>query len=391
MVAATIPVSPISMSVTAHRSELKKAVSVLNRVSDRKSAMPILGAMFVKADDSSTKLVATDLNMWATYTTTPLGRTRGDAVIRTKGLADVLSKMPEGEITIARDGSFSHVTVMQGSVSVRVDGYVPRDYPKVPDTSALAWTTIDASDLAECLSRVISHVCKDETRFHLNGVYLEGTAARLKAVAIDGHRLAFASSSYDDAYKVIGANGIILPAKAAKEILKVIKTGKAEIALDERRMFHIRQGAWEFSVKPIDAKFPPYEQVVPKNSKHAVAVDLESFRSACERAKVGYVPGRGMALKRGDGDPMLQLDTGADSDTRVIESIPCSLGDAFKVGVNPHYILDALEHMESRTSRVEILIGAELDPILIYSHDERMCDGAPFMMRHFVVVMPMRL
>lgn len=389
MVAATNPVTPITMSVTARRSELKKAVSVLNRVSDRKSHMPILGAMFVKADDSTTKLVATDLNMWATYTTTPLGRTRGDACVRTKSLWDVLSKMPEGEITIARGDSFAHVHVMQGSVSVHVDAFAPRDYPKVPDTSALQWTTIEASDLATCLERVISCVCKDETRFHLNGIYLEGSSARLKAVATDGHRLAFASSSYDDAYKVIGTKGIILPAKAAKEILKVIKSGKAEIALDDRRMFHIRQGAWEFSVKPIDAQFPPYEQVVPKANKHAVAVDLESFRGACERAKVGYVSGRGMMLKRGDNDPMLKLDTGADSDTRVTESIPCSLGDDFKVGINPQYLLDALEHMESRTSRVEILIGAELDPILIYSHDET--PGSPFVMRHFVVVMPMRL
>lgn len=381
-------IAPIAMSLTSHRSELKKAITVLGRVADKKSVMPMLGAMFVRVTDTATKLVATDLNMWATYTTTPLGRTTGDAAIKVKSLADVIGKMPEGEITITTQGM--HAYVMAGSVKSHVDSYVARDYPKVPDTSALAWVSVDGGDLATCIKRTISAVCRDETRFHLNGVYLVCEGQSLRAIATDGHRLAYARSSYDDAWGLF-RKGMIIPVKGATEIVKLLsKGGTCEIARDERspNMLHVRKGDWELSVKAIDAQFPPYEQVVPTARGHLASVDLESFRGACDRAKAISGKSRlGMTLAREFGDPMLKLTCGVDE--RVEEAIPCSLGDTFKIGIDPCYLLDALEHVESRTSSVEIRLGGPLDPIVVCSRDES--GMGPLTMRHFVVVMPMRV
>lgn len=391
MVAAHIPQtlvkSGLAMSLTASRGELKKAIATLGRVADKKSCMPMLGGVAIKVTPEATTLTTTDLNVWATYTTQPSGRMAGATVVKVKSLADILGKMPEGEITIAGDNP--HVYVMAGTASVHVDSYVARDYPKVPDTSALVWFSVDGADLGACIKRVMSAVCQDETRFHLNGVYLHCEGKTLRAVATDGHRLAYARSSYDDAYQLF-SKGMILPSKGLKEVVRLIgKGGTCEIARNEH-MFFVRKGEWQLAIKHIDAQFPPYEQVIPSNSPHAVAVDIASLRGACERAKAvaGKASTVGMSIARGDNDPTLRLSCGLDE--RIEESLPCSLGDAFKVGVNPTYLLDALEHMESRTLRVEILIGKELDPILVFSHDED-ARSAPIGMRHFAVVMPMRI
>jgi len=381
--------SDLAMSLTASRGELKKAMSVLGRVADKRSALPMLGGVAIKVGRDSTTFTATDLNMWATYTTQDRARIPGAAVIKAKSIADILGKMPDGEITIA--GENPHVYLMSGSASVHVDSYVARDYPKVPDTSALTWISVDGGDVAACIKRVISHVCQDETRFHLNGVYLHCEGKRLRAVATDGHRLAFASSSYDDAYQTLFARGMILPTKGLKEVVKLVgKGGSIEMARDEKapHMLHVRKDRWEISLKAVDAQFPPYEQVVPKSNNHAVAVDIAGFRGACERAKVVNGATHGTLIQRFNDSPMLRLATGRDE--RIEEEVPGTLGDAFKVGVSPKYLVDALEHMESRTSKVEIMIGAELDPILMFSHDENP-GASPFTMRHFVVVMPMRI
>lgn len=380
------------MSLTASRGELKKALTTLGRIADRKSTMPMLGGVAIKVSHEGTTITATDLNVWATYKTAPLAGNRipGSAVVRAKSLADIVGKMPEGDVTIAGDNP--HVYVMAGSANVHVDSYCARDYPKIPDTSALVWHSVDGAELARCVKQVSSSVCRDETRFHLNGVYMHCEGKSLRVIATDGHRLAYARSAYDDVWQTLFLKGMIVPAKAATEIVKLFgKGGICQMARDpeNERMLHFRKGEWEMSVRTIDALFPPYEQVVPKTSTHAVTVDIVSLRGVCERAIVvsgKYRPG--MTLERFNDSPMLRLTCG--NDERIEEQITCSSGDAFKIGVDPVYLLAALEHVESRTSQATLAIGAALDPIAVFSRDEGL-KVASFSTPHFTIIMPMRI
>ena len=63
---------------------------------------------------------------------------------------------------------------------------------RTSEAVATAEITLEAGDLNDALRRVRHAMCKQETRYYLNGVHLHHAAREnaLRFVAIDGHRLA---------------------------------------------------------------------------------------------------------------------------------------------------------------------------------------------------------
>jgi DNA polymerase III subunit beta len=386
------------MALTVDRSNLKKVVATLARVADRKSTMPALGYVSINVDRDSAALVATDLNVWARFDLTVadktlLGRTPGSVAVKAKGLADLLGKLPDGEITIARKDH--HAIIMRGTASLALETLGGRfdDLPhcKFPTDAGLLYQRIDAGELTSAIKRVSHAVCKDETRFHLNGIHIEATGKSVRMVSTDGHRLALVNVSIQD--WILPPNGIILPAKGASELVKTLTKGHCQIASHGPYLF-VKQDGWSFALKCIDAQFPPYAQVIPAKSEHAVCLDMGSLVGATERAMTVATDTRGMKLARSWGKPELQVSADNPDTGETTETIPATLGEPFKVGINPKYLLEAIKHIESRTSNVEIMVGSEssngcvLDPIVIHSTDDtfRHVDT-----KYLVVVMPMRI
>ena len=78
--------------------------------------------------------------------------------------------------------------------------------------------------LAEMIDKTIYAVSMDETRYHLNGVYLETKkedgALIYRMVATDGHRLSLIDRKVDNSASTVNTSGVIVPRKGLHEIRK---------------------------------------------------------------------------------------------------------------------------------------------------------------------------
>lgn len=376
-------------SFSLDRKTLKKRLDAIVKFTDAKSTIPVLAHVFVDVTPHAVTMTATDLNVSAIFTSeTPggnAGSEPGAFAFHGKELAKLVGKMPDGLVRLT-SGVGHRIEIASGHVRNSVAGISTRDrvrLPSLPDESL--FRTIDAQAFNALIEQALPSVCKDETRFHLNGICLEGDATYIRAISTDGHRLTRITApikGWD-----IGTNAnVILPSRAASLISKVFaKSDEFRVCIVGPHMFVCADG-WTVIAKLIDAKFPPYDQVIPKEHTKLATIERAPFIAALERAKVCSSETRGVRLATGNSALKLSADNGDGQD--FAETFPCDHGKPFVIGFNATYLLDALKLFESAT--VTLAIGAELDPGLIRSTDDQVTNSlsdSPLL----VVVMPMRL
>lgn len=374
---------PHGMDFRIGQLELQRALQRMQTVVDRKSCLPMLAHVALRAHGKdSLTLIGTDLNVSLTITLPSANAGTGGTTIAARKLLEIVKTLPSGEL--AMHAKPRGAVIQTGRVKASLDGIPDRDFPKVPVCKAES-VTVPASILVEMIEATSYSVCQDETRFHLNGALLEcdGTMARM--VTTDGHRLTSTRRAFAGP-KI--AKGILIPRKGLSEIVRLLTDEPCQIAIDGHHMF-VTQGNATLSVKLIDAQFPPYEQVIPTGNRNLVTVDRGELVEAVTRARMICTETRGLKLT---ADPGLGLIVQSDNPDlgEMREEIPTEYhGKLCSIGFNPVYVLETLARMTG--DRVTIALGAnELDPGLFRSTDDatmRAIGDAEYLS----VIMPMRI
>jgi DNA polymerase III subunit beta len=376
--------TPGPMEFHIDRASLYNALRQLSPVADHKSNMPILQCVALHATGGLGKggleIVATDLNVWRIEEIESRNHMPGIVAINAKKLLDVVKTLPDGEILVElKAGLQTHLT--RGTVKARLFSVHGRDLPKVPDhrDAALTWDTIPGKAFRDGIERVLHSVCKDESRFHLSGVFLDNG----NAVSTDGHRLAKAQIPPCAALQ----QGALLCLRGAKEIVKMLRDAECKIARKGHYVF-VRQGTTTVIAKLIDAQYPPYWNVIPKDSRTVAVVERVRLVDAVKRATVMASETRGIRLIVTGDSFTVQGDNPDVGD--IAEAIPVDevSGPAITFGINPRYLLEALGEITSE--RIALNLSDVLDPCLVRSLDD--ATQKPLLDAEYLeVIMPMRI
>lgn len=347
------------------------------------------------------------------------------------------AKMPCGGklLDTSRDVAHSvEVSLLSGKSRFNLRSLPGCDFPKLPGIDALAWHRLDAVILREVLEKVAPTISKDTTQSHLNGALLEIGGGLLRGVSSDGHRLAKIDRALTTTLRTDqgGQKGFVLPLAGVNELLKFLPTligkpkkGAVVTAADVEVALLLSASAvntgyatfaWRrpggdvvYSQKLEPAQFPPYDQVIPRDSEKCVVADRAALVAALKRMLISASEKTGgvKVTLHGDEDggtlqPVtLRLSTDNPDVGDASEEIEGVVGtrcykwqraglDAeghkvstrvpFVFGVNGNYLVAALEEMTSAT--VWMGFNGELDPLALKAS----ADAADV-----VVVMPMRL
>lgn len=162
---------------------------------------------------------------------------------------------------------------------------------RTTELTATAEITVTAGDLHDALRRVRHAICKDETRYYLNGVYLHHVTGddALRFVATDGHRLAAV-----DIHAPEGASNVRAVILSRAFVADAIKaTNKSRHAFRQVRLAigasRVRLTDWDGNAidgELVDGTFPDYERVIPRGEPQHGTVTLarEPFMQAVAAA-----------------------------------------------------------------------------------------------------------
>lgn len=363
------------MQLTCSTPALVAALRFAARATDPRSTMPILAHLALRVEGGQLTVTGTDLNRVAIATVDATKAEGGTLVLPAKKLADVVAGLSADAVTIKNDKT--HATIKAGRVEYQLVGLNAKDLPQIPIVEAKG-AAVSGEAMAAMIDRVDDATCADETRFHLNGANLEIDGARWRMIATDGHRMAVSERDLVP----LDARPVIVPRLALAQIRTLAADAgedPVDVAIDAPWL-RVAHGRHALLAKLIDAQFPPWQQVVPKEHRQSVVVSRLVLADAVKRCALMTSETRGIALEIEKG-AALTLSADHPDLGSVRESVECSGGkEAIRIGFAPKYILQALAAYTS--DEVALELSGDLSPILIRPV------GAD---ASFSVVMPMRL
>ena len=130
------------------------------------------------------------------------------------------------------------------------------------------------------VSRTLFAVSDDETRYFMNGIFVEKRDDSLVMVATDGRRLSWIARKVP--VPMDSLKGVILPPKILTIVRKLASgEGNLSLALTDKSVF-VRLGERSLSSSLIEGQFPDYRRVIPDSQKHHALVDRVAFEDALQ-------------------------------------------------------------------------------------------------------------
>jgi DNA polymerase-3 subunit beta len=196
------------------------------------------------------------------------------------------------------------------------------------------------------------------------------TDSKLRAVAIDGHRLALL-----DTQEFLGENkflmdGVIVPRKGISELKKIADTypdDDVSISLDDSFMFVNARNEYYLSIRLIAREYPKYQTVIPSKTTNRFHIDRNAILNAVKRIKIlSNEKTNGVKLNIHKNE--LVISTNHPALGQATETLPIIYeGKATEIGFNAKYLIESLSVLNETDVTFEF--NNELSPVVIKADD----------------------
>lgn len=360
-------------------------------VADKKSTMPVLGNVLLKADSSGLQLAATDLVLAVSGQLDAECEKPGSIAVGAKDLFERVRMMPEGQIALeADDNSAMVIRALDSRRRYTIFGVPGDEFPSLPQPEdSDDWIDLEASQMSRLIAGTHFSISTDETRLHLSSALFELEDNRLRMVTTDGHRL---SKMEIRAPEVSGSGSMLIPLKGILELRRLCDEAMSDKSEDDTpRIRLLKSGpnvycelaGFRFSVKLVDAQFPPYQQVIPSQSESAVRAPRLALSEALKAVSLAASDRTG-GVKITLGAGALRVESESPEAGEGFDEVAVDYdGEGLTMGLNAKYFLDVL----AAISDDEVILGmsGELDPAVVRPGGEASDRD------YLAVVMPMRI
>jgi len=368
------------MEIKAKRGDLLAALYWTQSIVERRNTMPILANVLIECEKGAIRVTATDLEVGIRGEVDGQIIKEGTVTVNAKKLYEIIREVPDEQIHLKRLEN-EWVEIRSGKSIFKIVGMDAREFPQFPKCYDQGLSTTTASSLRGMIERTIFAVSTDETRYSLNGVFVEqGAAGKVRMVATDGHRLAFEERELGS----LGlAKGVILPRKGVGELKKLLENadeGVISIGFQENMGLVIKDTV-ELFMRLIDGDFPDYTKVIPKGNPNIAQVEHSDLLQALRRVSI-LSSERYKGIKMDFLDGKISISANNPDLGEAVEEIEVEYkGKPITIGFNARYFMDVLAVLGGE-GEISIELKDELSPSVIRKAGNE---------EYLYVLMPMRL
>jgi DNA polymerase-3 subunit beta len=374
------------MKFTIGKGELLRGVARIQSIVEKRNTMPILANVHLDAQKHEKagvlELAATDLEVGIRSTHEAEVKKPGRITVSAKKLHEILRELPEEPIQIETTPN-AYLSLRCARTAFDLAGNAADEYPALPALAPGETVSVAGLLLGQMIERTMYAASADETRYNLNGVFVEyiSETQKLRMVATDGHRLAYIDRPLGVELTKLG-RGVIIPRKGLAELKRLVDEDDSdEIELGfEGSNALVRKRGVTLSMRLIEGEFPNYRQVIPKPGKHQIVMPTEPLVQALRRVIV-IAAERSRAVKLELGAGTLRLSSNNPDLGEAREELDADyMGEELALAFNARYLLDALSYLGAK----EVRLGLQdaVSPAQVAPADDP---------DSLAVVMPMRL
>ena len=356
-----------------------KPMQIITGIVERKQTLPILSNVLIEKEADNIRFTATDLEIQ--ITTQIKNSFQGNDIqaitVGGKKIQDILRILPD-QSKISIETKENKAIVKCNKSKFTLQTLPAQDFPKIAsqfeNPKKIILSQLQLKNLLESVQYAMAH---QDVRYYLNGILLIIENNKLRAVATDGHRLAYNETAIEGLPEKIE---IILPRKAVTELCKLLTNADEKITLE----FTPQQIKAVFSditliTKIIEGKFPDYERVIPKYSNQ-LSMDRVIILQALQRAAIlSNEKFRGVRFVLTEKNLSI-ISSNSEQEEAQEELETDYHGEAIDIGFNINYLLDGINNINS--DKITLSFGDPNSSILITN---------PKNAEFRYVVMPMRI
>ncbi len=374
------------MELTVAKADLQKELQLCQGVVEKRSTIPILSNVLLRAADGRLQMAATDLDVTILSSCPARIITPGGVTIEAKRLFDIVRSLPDEDVHITLQENNS-LLLDSGTAKFRLLGLPAEDYPTLPTVTATESYNIPLDELKTMVAKVKFAITHEETRFQLNGALLKVQPAKMEMVATDGHRMALINFAQGNNGAKKGTDlTILIPRKALEEIMRLEsgEDGTVRFGISENHLF-FEAAERRLLARMIDVNFPNYMEVISRDNDRRVLVDRERLLATIRRISlVANERTRAVRFDFAPGKLTVSSTNPELGDAR--ETVPIDYaGNPFFVGLNAAYVTDFLSAVDTQQVSLDL------------KDENSQCIGRPatndadLAYEYLYVVMPMRL
>jgi DNA polymerase III subunit beta len=272
------------MKFTCDKNSILREIAIAQDIISSRNVLSILSNVLIEAANDTLYIKATDLKVGFETKIPVQAQEPGSTTVFCEKFLGILRALPDGEIEFEQQDSRLIIRPVGKKIDFQLKSITAEKFPELQNVSEDKYFSLAQKDLIEMISQTIFAVSDDETRYFMNGVYLEKKEDGLIMVATDGRRLSFIQKPYES--EVPDFDPIIIPPKVLGIVRKLISgEGNIDIAVSEKYIFFRFEGQSIFS-NLIEGQFPNYQRVIPETQENSIKVDKKDFMEALKRVSL---------------------------------------------------------------------------------------------------------
>ncbi len=367
--------------VKTDRDALLKPLQIVSGIVERRHTLPILANILIRKDGSQLSFLSTDVEIQiSTRAEIGAGSEKEATTVAARKLLDILRAMPEGEVSLALNSK--KLTVQSGKSRFNLQTMDASDFPTVSVPESYVTTlSLPQKTLKHLLQMVHIAMAQQDIRYYLNGLLLVVEGTQIRAVATDGHRLAYSAVTAEGEH---ARQEVILPRKTILELQRLLDESDSpvQIQLASNQARFTFQDI-ELVTKLVEGKFPDYQRVIPSGYQKNFLINREALLRSLQRVAILTSDKfKGVRCQLGDNTMRLS-STNADQEEAQEELEVDYAHEALDIGFNVSYLQDVLNNL--RCENIQLSYGDANSSALISLPTE----GEDSSFKY--VVMPMRI
>lgn len=342
------------MKLICNRGALLEALNIAGNAIASRTPKPALLCVKLTAAEDKLIVVATDLEVAIRYIDGQVQvEQQGEALVPLEKLREIVRESIDD--TLALELTSEGLNIRGQDSHFRVFVQDPSTFPPVPEYEGEADIEVTAAQLKQLIGQTLFSVAKESTRYAFNGVLMNVKNKKLILVGTDGRRLAHAKGEMVSSKGESEGAKAIVPQKTLSMIDKLLADGEEKVAIQFREnqiCFHTPVASLTSNL--VEGQFPPYEDVIPKESDKRMTAATAALLSAVKRASL-LVTEDTKGVRFAFSKKGLVLTSRSPDAGESTINFPCKFdGEDVEIGFNPTFLIEALKVADSDEVSVEM-------------------------------------
>lgn len=371
------------MKFICTQNDLNTNLSLVSRAVPSRPTHPVLANVLLVADEENqrVRLTAFDLSLGIRTSFAAQVYTGGTFTLPAKLLNDIVSRLPDGDITIDDNAGDTIATLTSSSGRYQVRGMGAEEFPELPTIEGGEIINLPPEAFLEGLKGTLFATSPDETKQVLTGVHLKLQQDTLEFAATDGHRLAVVETSShseeEENHETQPQENkdfeVTVPARALREVERMVAIRPSgENQPTPSLTLHFDQGQVVFewaeqrlTTRTLEGQYPNYRQLIPRTFERQITLDRKGLLSAVDRISV-FADQKNNVIKSSIDTVNQEVTLSVDAKDvgSGQESLPAQVsGDNIDIAFNVKYLTEGLKALGS--SEISLQLNQATAPVIL--------------------------